>query len=336
VEPELDVVLTVRPSRAFKRGLVADVLPGHSAQVVFETLPELTIGRVDAFHGVGTRLPRGGRFAKTFTLHDINVFEFPELSRDAWRETRQARIRQTVERADLIILPSRQGAAAAQEHLGLQASRIRVVPLGVDVHHFVPRPEAEVLAARERLGLGTRPYVLHVGAFSKRKNQEGLLAAFAAAPLDDAWVLVLGGPRGEDRDRLAARAQELGLSPDRVLLPGWIDDDDYPALLTGAGVYVCASFHEGTGLPVLEAQGCGAPVLCSDRGALPETAGDAADLFDPEDADGFAGSLARLIGDEARRAALAARGPRRVAEEYAWEIVATRTLAVIREAIEGV
>jgi alpha-1,3-rhamnosyl/mannosyltransferase len=98
-------------------------------------------------------------------------------------------------------------------------------------------------------------------------------------------------------------------------------------------VYVCASLHEGFGLPVLEAMACGAPVLCSDRGALPETLGDCGVLFDPADARGFAAALAGLAGDAARRAELAARGPRRVAEGFSWRRVAERTLAVHVEAV---
>ncbi len=333
VEPDLDIVMALRPGRVFKRSLVEDILPGHSARVMFEARPEWTLGPLDAFHGTGTRLPRGGRFAKTFALHDINVFEFPELSTEAWRRTRRARIRQTIARADLIIVSSRQGGQAAEEHLDLPAERLRVVPLGVDVARFAPRGPEQIAAARAVLGLGERPYVLHVGGYSRRKNQDGLLEAFVRAALPEEWVLVLGGPRDDDAARLAARADELGLPAERVLLPGWVDDELYPALLTGAGLYVCASFHEGFGLPVLEAQGCGAPVLSSNRGALPETGGDAADFFDPEDLDDFAATLARLVGDTHRLEALRRRGPERVRAEYGWEQVARRTLAVLREAL---
>src|SRR5262249_59387606 len=88
-----------------------------------------------------------------------------------------------------------------------------------------------------------------------------------------------------------------------------------------------ASLHEGFGLPVLEAQAAGAPVLCSDRGALKETLGGVGVLFDPSDADGFAAALAGLAQDAAKRADLATRGPRRVAAEVSWERVAKMTLS---------
>src|SRR5262249_30820065 len=174
------------------------------------------------------------------------------------------------------------------------------------------------------------PYALLVGEFSPRKTQAGLLAAFARAvrerALPEDWRLVLGGPRGEAAEELRRLARAAGLADERVLLPGWIPDADLPALLAGAAIYVCASLHDGFGLPVLEAQAAGAPVLCSDRGALKETLGGCGVLFDPADESGFAAALAGLARDPARRAELAARGPARVAAEFSWERIARLTL----------
>ncbi|MCB9898145.1 MAG: glycosyltransferase family 4 protein [Planctomycetes bacterium] len=333
VAPTHEYVLGVRPQRWTKRALIDDLLPGSPRPRLLVDGLHALLGRpVDVFHGIGVRLPAFAPFAKTVMLHDINVFEFPELSDARWRRTRQARIRQTVARADLVIAYSAQGADALVEHLGLPRGRIRVVPLAVDTERFRRPPDDELAALRARFGLSDRPYVLSVGTYSPRKNQHGLLAAFVAADLPDAWRLVLGGPKSDDAERLRADARRLGLSDERLVLPGYVSDVDMPGLLAGAGVYVCASLHEGFGLPVLEAQACGTPVLSSDRAALLETLGDCGVAFDPHDAESFAQELRRLVDDEPLRADLARRGPERVRREFTWDVLARRTLAVLEEA----
>lgn len=333
VAPEHEFALAVRSNRWFKRALVDDLLPGVRARLLVDGLHALFPGgRIDVLHGIGVRLPGPGRFAKVVTIHDLNVFEFPELSSDAWRRVRRKRLRETVARADRILSYSEQGAAALGEHLGVPREKVRVVPLGVDTTRFHRPPEETLAAVRARHGLTGVPYVLMVGIADGRKNHRGLLEAFVRAALPAPWCLVLGGPRGEAAGALAARARELGLAEERLKLPGWVHDDELPALLAGAAFYCCASLHEGFGLPVIEAQACGTPVACSNRAALLETLGDCGLAFDPEDPDAFAEALLRLAGDEALRADLSARGPARVAEHYSWERVARDTLAVYADA----
>jgi glycosyltransferase involved in cell wall biosynthesis len=333
VAPEHEYILAVRSHRWMRRSLIKDLLPGVRPRLLIDGLHGLTLGSpIDVLHGIGVRLPAPGGFAKTVMLHDLNVFEYPELTDPQWRRTRQQRIRETVARADLVISYSEQGAEALGEYVGLPREKVRVVPPGVDTTVF-RRPEDDVLhRVAEQHDLLGRPYVLRVGGYSARKNPHGLRDAFADAALDPDWVLVLGGPQDAGRDALRTHARERGLDEDRLRLPGWVGSDDLPALLAGAACYVCSSLHEGFGLPVIEAQACGTAVASSNRGALLETVGDCGIVFDPTDRDDFASALSRLTGDEALRADLARRGPLRVAEKHGWDQVARRTLAVMTEA----
>ncbi len=334
LRPELSVRLALRPNRWLARGHLAGLLPRAPRRLLVDRLVRPLVGPIDLLHSIGVRLPPDRGCARVATLHDLNVFEYPELSDERWRRERQARIRQTVGRADLLVSYSEQGARSLHEQLGVPPERVAVVPCGVDTDVF-RRPEPGRLAsvlARHRLA--DRPYLLHVGAFSARKNQQGLLSAFVAARLPAEWVLVLGGPRGPAAERLRGQAVALGLPPDRLRLPGFLAPDELPALLAGAAIFCCASLHEGFGLPVIEAQACGAPVLCSDRGALPETLGEVGVPFDPADAGGFAGAIAGLARDEAHRRELARRGPERVARHFTWRSVAERTLAAHERARE--
>ena len=346
VAPEHELVFGVRPNRWTQRALLDELraqLPrGATLRLLLDPFADRRLLRPDVLHAIGVRLPPRMRAARIVTLHDVNVFEAPELSEPDWRDKRQARIRETLARADLVISYSEQGRAALAEHLAFPPDRVRVVPCGVDAAAFARPDEAALRATLQRQGLfaggAPVPYALLVGEFSPRKNQAGLIAAFGRAvrerALPEDWRLVLGGPRDAAAEELRRLARDAGLPDERVLLPGWIPDADLPALLAGAAIYVCASLHEGFGLPVLEAQAAGAPVLCSDRGALKETLGGVGVLFDPADEAGFAAALADLARDAARRAELARRGPPRVAAEFSWERVAKLTLAVYQQSTQ--
>jgi len=331
VAPEHEYRLFVRPHRWFRRELLADLLPGVRPRLLIDSFAGRALSGLDVLHGIGVRLPPRG-CARVVTLHDLNVLEFPELSTEEWRRKRTARIRQTLERAHLVISYSEQGARALGEHLQFPRERVRVVPIGIDTAVLRQPAPAVLREVLVRHGVHPRPYVLNLGAAGPRKNQRGLLAAFARADLPPEWVLLLGGPRGADIEALRAEARKLGLPDDRVLLPGRISEADLPVLLAGAALYCCSSLHEGFGIPVLEAQACGAPVLSSNRGALPETVGDCGLLFDPADEAAFAAALARLVHDPALRADFARRGPLRVAQHFSWDAIARTTLAVYAEA----
>ena len=93
-------VLALRPNRWSKRALVRDLAPDAPRRLLLEALPGAGLGRVDVLHGIGVRLPARGSFGRVVTVHDLNVFEFPELSSESWRRKRQARIRETVSRPE--------------------------------------------------------------------------------------------------------------------------------------------------------------------------------------------------------------------------------------------
>jgi glycosyltransferase involved in cell wall biosynthesis len=111
-----------------------------------------------------------------------------------------------------------------------------------------------------------------------------------------------------------------------VLFPGFIPDDDLPLVYSAATVFVFPSLYEGFGLPPLEAMACGCPVICSDRGALPEVVGEAALIAAPEPGP-LAAALQKLWGDAKLRSVLREKGLKRAAE-FSWEKTAREHLAV--------
>lgn len=183
-------------------------------------------------------------------------------------------------------------------------------------------------AVQTRYGL-ERPYLLYVGTIHPRKNLARLIEAYAKliAAGEASYDLVLAGGQGWLSDPLYEMVQRLHLT-ERVRFLGYVPDADVIALYQGACAFCFPSLYEGFGLPVLEAQAYGVPVMTANNSALPEIASDAALLVDPTDVDAIADAMLRLSQDETLRQKLIAAGYENV-KRFSWEKAARETLAVL-------
>jgi glycosyltransferase involved in cell wall biosynthesis len=271
------------------------------------------------------------RTAKVVTLLDLIWLHEGEDSGLGQRERRSMRIASlaSARTADRVLAISR----AAREDLvqtgGLKPGSVDVTPLGVDSGDPPPgTPEAEL---RKRHGLGAGPIVLSVAQKRRYKRLDTLIRALAE--LDSSVRLVLPGTPTPHEEELRALAADLQVA-DRVRFPGWVSEDDLDGLYRVATCFVLPSRIEGFGLPIVEAMRHGTPVACSNRSALPEVAGDAALLFDPEDQSAVTAAVRRLLEDDAFREQLVERGRRR-SRELTWEQTAASTLDSYRRAVES-
>ncbi|HSJ53020.1 MAG TPA: glycosyltransferase family 1 protein, partial [Anaerolineae bacterium] len=210
--------------------------------------------------------------------------------------------------------------------------RVSVLYPGVE-ERFRRVEDREALArVRARYGLPPR-FVLGLGTLQPRKNFEGLVEAFrhlveSEPGLADLWLVIAGG-KGWLYDELLALAGRYGVE-ERVLFPGFVDDEALPALYSLASALAFPSWYEGFGLPVLEALACGTPVVAADNSSLPEAVGDAGLLIDAADVAGLASALGRLLLDEELRAQLREAGYRQ-ARRFTWEAAARQLLALYEE-----
>ena len=174
--------------------------------------------------------------------------------------------------------------------------------------------------------------MLFVGGLEPRKNLIGLVRAYAASGVDATLVIAGGRVRWfpAEEARVWAEVRKLAEpARSRVVMTGYVSDEDKHALLAGAEALAYPSFYEGFGFPVIEAMAAGTPVLTSNVSSLPEIAGEDAVLVDPKDGHAIAEGLRRLLTDGDLRERLIGPGRARAAG-YTWEATARRTAEVLR------
>jgi O-antigen biosynthesis alpha-1,2-mannosyltransferase len=278
--------------------------------------PLLGAPRVDVFHALSQRVDQPARRTIS-TFHDLFVmtgdYSSPEFRA---RFTEQAR--QAASHSDAIIAVSAFTASQVEQLLGVERSRIHVVPHGV---HSVASPAPS--QARENL-------ILFVGVVQKRKNVARLIKAFEQTP--PGWRLALAG--ASQGFAAAEQLSAVGESPRRadIRILGHLSRAQLDDLYARARIFAFPSLDEGFGIPVLEAMAHGVPVLTSNCSAMPEVAGDAALLIDPTSVEEIGSALVRLASDAALREALSERGRAR-ARQFTWDAAVARTWDVYQKVL---
>lgn len=305
IHPEAHFDFCYRPHRLLRS--LREALPPNARRRLLglPAFPRL-------FHGLNQRLPAWPRFKRSVTtFHDLFVLT-GDYSTPEFRRRFAAQARAAAARSDHIIAVSAFTAGQVEQLLGVDRRRITVI------HHGVRPPALTAPAARENV-------VLHVGAIQRRKNIVRLVEAFEQCGCED-WKLVLAGSAGFGSDEILGRVES---SPCRtsILVTGYVEAEELARWYARARVLAFASLDEGFGIPVLEGMAAGVPVLTSNRSALPEVAGGAALLVDPEDGGAIAGGLRRLMTDRELRESLIAAGLRRAAG-CGWDVALAKTWAV--------
>lgn len=280
--------------------------------------PELWRRPPDVFFEPAHVLPLQHPASSVVTVHDLGYEHFPDSHPRLHRWYLRLTTRWHTYAAHRILADSIATRDDLINMYSAEPAKIDVVYPGVDLERFTPVHDS-VVAREVRAKYNTgEHYLLYVGTLQPRKNLERLVRAFGKAVDNSSKTrLILGGSTGWSVDKLRKTVDNLGKAVD-ISFPGYINDGDLPALLSGAAGFVFPSLFEGFGLPVLEAQACGTPVLTSTTSSLPEVAGNAAILVDPLDVDAIAGGLRRLLHDDSLRCELVERGLVNV-KRFTWD-----------------
>lgn len=255
------------------------------------------------------------------TIHDLGYLHFPGAHPIGQRLTLDLTTRFSVRFASALIADSAATRRDLIEHYRAPPEKITVVYPGYDDSLKPARHPSQRNPVAEKYDL-PQPFLLHVGTLQPRKNLERLIEAFDPAQAS----LVLVGRRGWLADSIFAKGKAKG-----VRFLDYVPDEDLPALYSSALAYVAPSLYEGFGFTVLEAMACGAPVICSDGGSLPEIAGGAAILIPARDTQALAEAIRRLAADPDLRRTMMMQGFRNVGR-FSWQRAAEQTLRVIESA----
>jgi glycosyltransferase involved in cell wall biosynthesis len=273
--------------------------------------------------------------ASLVTVHDLGYLHFPQAHPWQQRFYLDLSTRWSVRVSAHVLADSAATKADLVARYGTPPDKVTVAYPGRDETMSPVLDPAEIEAVKARHGI-VGDYFLYVGTLQPRKNLARLVKAFAAlkpdaspAPAERRTLLVLAGKRGWLYDDLFKLVSRLGLDG-RVLFPGYVPDEDKAALMGGALAFVFPSLYEGFGLPVLEAQACGCPVITSTTSSLPEVAGDGALLVDPRDTRAIAMAMERVASDLALREGLIERGLAHV-RQFSWTACARIVLGAVEQ-----
>lgn len=286
--------------------------------------------KLDLYHGTNFKMHTTGQYGGLVTIHDLWLARHPEYSKKLFGQAASSRrARSTALRARMVVTVSRFSAEEIRSLYDVPDDRIAVIHNGV-AEEFSPAKDEQAMATlRASLAIPEAGFVLFVGGADPRKNHriflQGLRRCLPA--LRGRAAVLIGDPVHPFGD-YRQEADRLGLTS-LVRCPGRLNRHELRVLYSHADLFVFPSLYEGFGMPVLEAMACGAPVITSSTSALPEVAGDAAVLVNPEDADDVGQAMTTVLEDDRKRDEMRQRGFAR-ARAFTWEEAAARTAALYR------
>lgn len=274
-----------------------------------------------AIHAQYSLSPLCGRVGIT-TVHDVSFFIGPEWFRTKDRLLLQTTVPPSVRRAARVVTVSETSLRDIVKYIPAAKGKIRATPLAASPDIVPMDPGAAGALVKQELGL-SGPFALTVGTRWPRKNMKLAVEAVNALPESLPLKLAITGKPGWGEGELGTRA----------VATGYVSTGLLSALYSAADLYLAPSHYEGFGLTLLEAFVCGCPVVCSQGGAHPEVAGDAAALAQSQSPRDWTALITELMADKDRLNSMRERGLKRAAA-FSWKRMAAATLEVYREVIE--
>ena len=285
---------------------------------------------VDIVHWPNYLFLPGVNGKQIVTICDLTFLMFPD--QHPWFRAKGLAwaVRRSVAEADAVMVISECTKRDAMKYLSVPESKIRLTYCGTS-SRFQPISSEQRSSVLKKYELPTDGYLLNVGNIEPRKNLVRLVEAYALLKKRTTcqFPLVLAGGAGWKNSEVYKRIEDMAMA-DAIRLIGYVPDEDLPAVMSGATLFLYPSLYEGFGLPPLEAMACGTPVVASNTSSLPEVVGDAALTVDPYDVEGLAKAMEQLLNDEELRNEMRTRGLAR-AKLFSWERTARETLKVYEE-----
>ncbi|MBU4269151.1 MAG: glycosyltransferase family 4 protein [Acidobacteria bacterium] len=313
-------------SGSFKRVICQVAATNRAQRYFFEQfrLPGLLKNHgVDLVHSLGYVGPLRTPCPAVVTVPDLNYLTIGHTMPLGKRHLLRFFSIQAAQRSKAVITISSYSKSMICDKLEIHPSKVTVTLLGPRWDDpFISQDVVSKIKASYGISV---PYLVAFGGGAVHKNIPRLLQALAALKKDLSHKLVLIGRLPADVD-----PEEL---PADIIVTGYVPAEHVLPLLSAAEIFILPSLHEGFGLPVLEAQQAGVPVVCSTAGSLPEVAGEGATYFDPYSVEDMADKIARVARDSELRTGLRQRGLVNV-KRFSWEQTARETLSVYTQVYE--
>ncbi|TAE24615.1 MAG: glycosyltransferase family 1 protein [Cytophagales bacterium] len=290
-----------------------------------DLLPVASWATGSVYHSPFFRIPpevAGAKhIRKVVTVHDLIPIQRPDWFRDGEQTVRQVIDALTPDTH--VVCVSEATRTDFLNYTNFAPDHVTTIPLAASRELFYPVTNPDRIAeVQQRLGISGGGYILSLATFEPRKNLDHLIRSFARLvaerSIPDDFNLVLVGTKGWKFDQIIAELGRAEHLQSRVILTGFVADEDLAPLYSGALAFVFPSLYEGFGLPPLEAMQCGLPVITSNNSSLPEVVGDGAILVPPTDSDALCHALHTLINSSAVRTDLAQRALER-AKLFSWQ-----------------
>ncbi|MCM8785123.1 MAG: glycosyltransferase family 4 protein [Candidatus Omnitrophica bacterium] len=309
------------------------MLPGNLVPAFLLFYPvELIHGKFDIIHILIHPYYCLHFFGKlVITFHDVVHLIFPEMFSPFEVETYKFAAKRAVKKANKIIAVSYSTKKDLIKYLNVKPEKIEVIHEGL--YNFFDVIYNENMIEKIKLKYGVKKkYILSVGTIEPKKNHIRLLNAFVKIKkkINDYQLIICGKP-GWKAEEFYKRLSEINdqIKKD-IIVTNYIPLNDLTILYKEADIFVYPSLYEGFGFPILEAMNCGVPVITSNISSMPEVAGDAALLINPEDEDDIANAILKLVEERELRKDLIKKGLERV-KLFTWENTAKKTLKVYKE-----
>ena len=279
-------------------------------------------------HGAAFSLPFVTAIPSVVTIFDLSFIYYPEIYPYSRRLYLNAATKWACKKAKKIITISESAKNDIVQFFGADPERVHVIYPGLRPN-FIRPSQQKIDNFRQEKQLPDR-FILHVGTLQPRKNLTLLIEAFAKvnAPNID---LVFAGGKGWFFSQIFDKVSQLGLT-NRVHFPGYVPDQELPLWYAAADLLVFPSVYEGFGMPIIEAMGCGTPVLASNASAMPEAVGDVGELFDPRNVSNLTESIHALLENPEQLAKMRELGPAH-AKKFSWAVAGEQTAKVYLEAL---
>ena len=272
----------------------------------------------DVTHFFNYHIPPGVKGKTVVTVHDMTYKRYPETVKLKTKKMLDINLKRSLDRADVIIAVSEFSKKEILHYFPNCEDKIKVIYNGVDLNRFNTNIDknSQILVQNKYKIEGN--YLLYLGTIEPRKNIERLIESYYLVNKEssDTPKLVLAGGKGWMYDNIFKKVDDLKLK-DKVIFIGYIEDEDVPALIKGAMIFLFPSIYEGFGMPPLEAMACGTPVLTSNISSLPEVVGDSGVLVDPFSKESIKDGILRMLNDDNLRQELSIKGQER-AKLFSW------------------